>query len=576
MIVTTKQTYTKNEATKWFIPNHWDMIALTLIFTVIVLVAWGAKQMAAPYNLGETIHITLDPSHLPAYALRTTLRLFIAMFFSLVFTFTFGTLAAKNKHAERLIIPIVDILQSVPVLSFLSISIAGFIFLFKNSMLGPECAAIFGIFTAQVWNMILSFYIGVKTVPNELKEAAKIFQLSAWQSFWKIDVPFSMPRLLWNMMISMSGSWFFVIACEAISIANQNITLPGVGSYISLAIAEANSKAVIYAIACMFIVIFLYDQLLFRPLIYWTNKFKDSADDEEKAPRVWVINLLQKTKFLRSTTNWLNKLSDAWINLYPLKNKNLMPKKTSRKLVIIHYVILILALVISAIFIWRFIFTNVPFNETKEVIVLGLFTGLRVMGLILLSTIIWVPIGVWIGLRPNLTSIIQPIIQFAAAFPANLLFPIVYLLIVTFKLNVEIWVAPLMVLGTQWYILFNVIAGTSAIPKELKLAAANMKLKGWLWWRKFILPGIAPDLITGAITAAGGAWNASIVAEIINWGAIKLRATGLGAYLQTHFNAGDFPRIALGTIIMCLIVLLINRLFWRPLYNMAVEKSESE
>lgn len=576
MIVTTKQTYTKNEATKWFIPNYWDMIALTLIFTVIVLVAWGAKQMAAPYNLGETIHISLDPSHLPAYALRTTLRLFIAMFFSLVFTFTFGTLAAKNKHAERLIIPIVDILQSVPVLSFLSISIAGFIFLFKNSMLGPECAAIFGIFTAQVWNMILSFYIGVKTVPNELKEAAKIFQLSAWQSFWKIDVPFSMPRLLWNMMISMSGSWFFVIACEAISIANQNITLPGVGSYISLAIAEANSKAVIYAIICMFIVIFLYDQLLFRPLIYWTNKFKDSESDEEKAPRVWVINLLQKTKFLRSTTDWLNKLSDAWVNLYPLKNKNLTPKKTSRKLVIIHYVILILALIISAIFIWRFIFTNVSFNETKEVIILGLYTGLRVMGLILISTLIWLPIGVWIGLRPNLTSIIQPIIQFAAAFPANLLFPIVYLLIVTFKLNVEIWVAPLMVLGTQWYILFNVIAGTSAIPKELKLAAANMKLKGWLWWRKFILPGIAPDLITGAITAAGGAWNASIVAEIINWGAIKLRATGLGAYLQTHFNAGDFPRIALGTIIMCLIVLLINRLFWRPLYNMAIERSESE
>ncbi|MBU0744757.1 MAG: ABC transporter permease subunit [Gammaproteobacteria bacterium] len=570
----TKQTYNKNEATIWSIPNYWDIIAIVLVFTFIVLVAWGAKQMTASYNFGDVIPISLNPTHLPIYALRTTMRLFIALFFSLVFTFTFGTLAAKNKHAERLIIPIIDVLQSAPVLSFLSITSAAFIFIFKNSMLGPECAAIFGIFTSQVWNMALSFYQGVKTVPKELKEAASVFHLSSWQRFWRVEVPFSMPRLLWNMMMSMSGSWFFVIACEALSIAGQHVSLPGIGSYLSLAITEANNKAFIYAIVCMLVVIFLYDQLLFRPLIYWTEKFQDSQNDDERAPRVWLITLFQRTKLLRQTTSWLASLADIWINLKPLgkKTQTSTKKKLPDILIKLNYSLLIIAIIAASILIWRFIFANISFAETRHVGLLGLYTGIRVMSLILISCLIWVPVGVWIGLRPKLVTIFQPIIKFVAAFPANVFFPAVALLVITLKLNIEIWVAPLMVLGTQWYILFNVIAGTSALPKELRLAAANFKVTGYLWWRRFILPGIAPDLITGAITAAGGAWNASIVAEVINWGGIKLEATGLGAYIRINFDAGDFPRIALGTIIMCIIVLLINRLFWRPLYNVAMER----
>lgn len=571
-----KQTYTKNEATIWSIPNYWDLIAMALIFTGIVLLAWGAKQMAVSYRIGDVISISLDVRYLPAYALRTTMRLFTALFFSLIFTLIFGTWAAKSQRAERLIIPTIDLLQSVPVLSFLSITVTVFIFIFKNSMLGPECAAIFGIFTSQVWNMALSFYQGVKTVPKELKEAARIFHLSTWQRFWRIEVPFSMPSLLWNMMMSMSGSWFFVIACEAFSVAGQNVTLPGVGSYIALAISQANNRAIIYAIICMLIVIFLYDQLLFRPLIYWTEKFKESQDDDDKAPRAWLISLFQRTKFLRSTTLWLDRLADLWINLKPLSSneKTTSPKESSLVETMIYYFVLLVILIFTATVIWRFVFTNTSLTEVKHVALLGLFTGMRVMSLIFLSSIIWVPIGVWIGLHPRLAVIAQPIIQFLAAFPANLLFPIATLLIVTFKLNVEIWVAPLMMLGTQWYILFNVIAGTSALPKELKLVAANFKVHGFLWWRRLILPGIAPSFITGAITAAGGAWNASIVAETISWGTTKLQATGLGAYIQASFISGDFPRLALGTIVMCLMVLLINRLFWRPLYNMAIERFE--
>ncbi len=569
-----KQTYSKNEATIWSIPNYWDIMAIALIFTFIVLVAWGAKQMTGSYQLGDVIHISLDPIYLPIYALRTTMRLFIALFFSLVFTFIFGALAAKNKHAEHLIIPTIDILQSVPVLSFISITIVFFMFIFKNSMLGPETAAIFGIFTSQAWNMTLSFYQGVKTVPKDLQDAANIFQLSAWQRFWKIEVPFSMPGLLWNMMMSMSGSWFFVTACEAISVAGQEITLPGIGSYISMALTETNYRAIIYALICMLTVIFLYDQLLFRPLIYWTEKFKEASDDEEKVPRSWLITLFQHTKFLRQTTVWLEGCADFWINLNPLniKIKTTSTNKTSNIFLIIYYGILALVFIGTLIAIWRFLLTNISWHEIKHIITLGIFTGIRVMSLVFLAALIWVPIGVWIGLRPNLAAIMQPIIQFVAAFPANLLFPVATILIVTLKLNVEIWVSPLMVLGTQWYILFNVIAGTSILPKDLKLAAANFNVKGILWWRRFILPGIAPSLITGAITAAGGAWNASIVAETLNWGTIQLHATGLGDYIKTNSTAGDFPRIALGTIIMCFIVLLINRLFWRPLYNRAMER----
>jgi len=580
MALRIKPTYTKNEVTTWSIPNYWDVIAMVLVFAGIILLAWNAKQMIAPYHLGDLIPISLNPLYLPMYALRTTLRLFIALFFSLVFTFVFGTWAAKNKHAERLIIPTIDVLQSVPVLSFLAFAVPVFIFIFHNSMLGPECAAIFGIFTAQVWNMTLSFYQGVKTVPNNLKEAARVFRLSAWQCFWRVEVPFSMPGLLWNIMISTSSSWFFVVACEAISVANHTITLPGVGSYIALAITQENSRAIVCAIFCMLVVIFLYNQLLFRPLIYWTEKFKEAQDDDAKPPRAWIVNLFQQTKLLRSTSSWFSNIGSLWINLPILaistKIKPAVIKKTSRLFVGFYYFVIALITIGALFFVGRFIFTTITFTEARHIMWLGIFTSIRVISMIFLASLIWVPIGVWIGLRPRVTAIIQPIIQFAVAFPINLLFSTVAMLIITFKLNVEIWVAPLMVLGTQWYILFNVIAGASALPKELKLAAANFKVTGFLWWRRFILPGIAPSFITGAITAAGGAWNASILAEAIDWGTIKLHATGLGAYIQEQSTLGNFPKVIAGTIAMCIIVLLINRLFWRPLYNIAVKKFQSD
>lgn len=571
-------TYTKGEGIKWPKPNSWDAVAFCVFFGIVILLAYGAQQMAVPYQLGQAIPISLSPKYLPYYALRTVLRMFIGLFFALLFTFIFGTWAGKSKRAERIIIPAIDILQSVPVLSFLSITVTGFIVLFRGSMLGPECAAIFAIFTAQAWNMALSFYQSVRTVPYDLREAAKIFHLSAWQRFWRVDVPFAMPGLLWNMMMSMSGSWFFVTASEAFSVANQQITLPGIGSYIVLATQHADKHAIIYAILAMFVVILLYDQFLFRPLAEWVQRFKFDSVEDVTTEQAWIVKLFQRTILLNRLGSFIGTLADAIVNLQIFngsKKIKMAPLSVKKKLdyVAVLYPLFVGGLIVGALtVVCYFLFTKLSWQELKHLIFLGGCTGLRVMVMIIISSLIWVPIGVWIGFRPRVAAVIQPIMQFLAAFPTNLTFPVVAILIVKYHLNVEIWASPLMVLGTQWYILFNVIAGTSALPKELKQSTATFGVRGFLLWRKLILPGIFPFFVTGAITAAGGAWNASILAEVISWGAINLHATGLGSYISNAASAGNFQHVVLATIVMCLFVVCINRLLWRPLYNLAAEK----
>ncbi len=557
--------------------NRWDLLLLVIIFSVIFFLGWAGSQMAIPYQLGEQIPISLAPSNLPFYALRTVLRLFIALIFSIIFTFIIGALAAKNRRAEQIIIPAIDILQSIPVLSFLSITVTGFIHLFPNSLLGPECACIFAIFCAQVWNMTFGFYQSLKTLPHNLKEVASIFRLSAWQRFWKVEVPFSMSGLLWNMMISMSASWFFVVLSEAISVAHQSIRLPGVGSYIALAIQQKDLHAVGYAILTMVIVIFLYDQILFRPLIAWSEKFKVEQSPDETEYQSWLIDLIRGSRLMKRLTKAIGVCTDAFVNARwlrisePKAVKEIDFKKQKRRDRFWGALILIL-MICGCWFLLRFILAELKASDILHVFLLGAATGTRVIVLIILSSLIWIPVGVWIGLRPRIAQKIQPVIQFVAAFPANLFYPLFVIAIVEFNLSVEIWVTPLMILGTQWYILFNVIAGASTIPRELYLAADNFGLKGWIWWKRLALPGIFPFYITGAITAAGGAWNASIVAEWVSWGNVTLRATGLGEYIQASTASGNFPQIALGTAMMCIYVLAFNHLIWRPLYRLAEER----
>lgn len=560
--------------------NSWDIVALVIVVGVFALLALGAHHMDQPYHVGQTLPIHLSPYYLPYYALRTVLRMLIAMGLSLLFTFVVATLAAKNRHAERLIIPAIDILQSVPILGFLSITVIGFIALFRGSLLGPECAAIFAIFTSQVWNITLGFYQSLKTVPADLQEVSDMFHLSAWQRFWQIEVPCAIPSLIWNMMISMSGGWFFVVASEAISVNHERILLPGVGSYIAQAISHTDKIAVMWAIMTMVIVIFLYDQLMFRPLVYWSERFKfDNAHDQAR-PRSLIVSLMQRAYFLHFIGRGIVSLVHAFVNLRigrHRRSQEVSPHRQwlARSLVYGYYALIALVGLGASVALVIFIIKSLGWRPIPHVLLLGIFTAIRVFVLIFLCSIFWVPISVKIGMSPKLSRIISPIAQFLAAFPANLLFPIVVGAIVYFNLNPEIWTAPLMILGTQWYIVFNVIAGAATLPKELYLVTRNFQVRGWLWWKKFILPGVLPFYITGAMTAAGGAWNASIVAEVVSWGTHTIKATGLGAYITTVTKQGNFAEIALGISVMCLYVLLINRLLWQPLYNFVEKRFQS-
>lgn len=560
-------------------PNIWDIIVLVIVFGILAALAWGASRMALPYRVGETIEISLDPWALPGYAISSVLRMFIAMFFSLLVTFTVAPLAAKNRHAEKFLLPLIDVLQSIPVLGMLSITVVGFISLFPNSILGPECAAIFAIFTSQVWNMILSLYQSLRTVPRDLQEVSKMYHLSGWQKFWKIEIPHGMQALIWNTMVSMSAGWFFVVLSESIEVARQQITLPGLGSYIYVAMREANLTAQFYAIIAMLVIILLYDQLIFRPLLAWAEKFKAEIDDEEEIYESWFLNILSKTRVVQTVEMLFNVISDWFINGY----KKLTPRKAitispqaqhtiAETTIMCWDVTLIASLTLTGIALATLIYQEISLKEVLHVFYLGSLTALKVFVLIILASIVWIPVGVWIGLRPKVSIFMQPIIQILAAFPANLFYPLVVFLIIRYNLNQNIWTMPLMILGTQWYILFNVIGGTARIPKDVRLAAKNFGVKGFLWWRKIILPGVFPNYITGAMAAAGGCWNASIVAEYVEWGNKTIMSTGIGQYITLYTQEGDFPRIALGIGVMCIYVMFFTRILWQRLYQFASER----
>jgi NitT/TauT family transport system permease protein len=580
-------------------PSFWDLVALPLVVGLIALVAWASQQMSMPYTGAQEIEISLDPWKLPEYGLRTVMRMGIALLVSLIFSLVYAAVAAKSRRAEKLLIPILDILQSVPILGFLSITVTGFIALFPGSLLGYECAAIFAIFTSQAWNMTFSLYQSFLGVPQDLREAARMYHLSPWASFWQLEVPYAIPQLVWNMMMSMSGGWFFVVASEAITVADQNTSLPGIGSYIARASKEGNLLAVGYAILAMLAFILIYDQLLFRPLLAWSQRFKIEEITEGEGERAWFLTMLQRARFFRLIA-WLgDATADLSSRITHATRPNLPISSEGRRKPIITLIawahefraamraflerhsrtidrIWNIALALLAAFalyrIVTFVGGELGLEEVGHVFLLSVATFIRVSVLIAVASLVWVPVGVWIGLRPPIAHRAQPIVQFLAAFPANLFFPIFVSAIRDYHLNVEIWLSVLMILGAQWYILFNVIAGTLALPTDYQYVAGNLGVSRWLWWRRLILPGIFPAYVTGAITASGGAWNASIVSEVAQWGDDKFVATGVGAYIAEWTATGDFPRIVLGITVLSLFVLSFNRLFWRRLYTLAEER----
>jgi NitT/TauT family transport system permease protein len=557
------------------LPNVYDGIVFVLIAGLLVAIVHGARELNVPLSTLDITPVTLDPRNLPEYALRTTMRMFTAVLFSLLFTFIFATLAAKSRKAELVIIPALDFLQSVPVLGFLTFAVVFFMGLFPGSALGAECAAIFAVFTAQAWNMAFSFYQSLRTIPHDLDEVSKAFGLSAWLRFWRLEVPFAAPGLIWNTMMSMSGSWFFIVASEAITVGDTTVKLPGIGTWIALAIEQKDITAIVEAVATMGVVILAYDQLVFRPIVAWADKFRFEQTAAQNKPQSWLYDLARRTRLFSRLFDLLDTAGSQLTQLMPVVR---IPRSVSRAVSDHPRLrragdILWLAVVfaVTAYALWAlfdYVRASLGLGDLVTAVGDGFLTLLRVVVLVALASVIWVPIGVWIGLRPWAAERAQPIAQFLAAFPANVLFPIVVVGIVSLHLDPNIWLSPLMVLGTQWYILFNVVAGASAFPTDLREASTIYRLRSWQWWREVILPGIFPYYVTGALTATGGSWNASIVAEVASWGDTKLEAVGLGSYIAKASDAGDYPRVWLGIVVMAVMVVAFNRIMWRPLYRL--------
>lgn len=552
-------------------PNRADLIALVLLIGVAVLLVRGAEGVAEPLSRLRVEPVTLDPRYLPYYALRTVIRMFAALAASLVFTLVVATLAARSRRAGQIIVPMLDILQSVPILGFLTFTVTAFMGLFPGQILGVELAAVFAIFTSQAWNMAFSFYQSLRSVPSDLDEVTRSFALSPVRRFLRLDLPFATPSLVWNAMMSMSGGWFFVVASEAITVGNTTVTLPGVGSWLALAIARKDFTAIGLAVLAMGIVILLYDQLVFRPVVAWADRFRFEQIASTERPQSWAYDLFRRTRLLPVLFAPVTALGQLLLTLdrgraRPRERRVREPSIVLERL----WQAVVLVSVVAALWLaGRYVFATLRLGDAVAVFGLACITMLRVVVLIALASLVWVPIGVWIGLNPKWAERLQPVAQFLAAFPANVLFPFAVIGIVHWRLSPDIWLSPLMILGTQWYILFNVIAGASAIPTDLREAAGMFGVRGWQWWRQVALPGVFPYYVTGALTASGGSWNASIVAEAVSWGTQKVEAHGLGTFIAKATEAGDYPRVALGIAVMSMFVIAFNRLVWRPMYAFA-------
>jgi NitT/TauT family transport system permease protein len=561
-------------------PMAFGLADVAVILGALVLLALiarvGAGAFVAFVPPRNVPAISLDPRQLPYYAARSTLRMFIALGASFAFTFAYGYAAARSRYAERVLIPLLDILQSVPVLGFLSITVTGFIALFPGSLLGLEAASIFAIFTSQAWNMAFSFYQSLRTLPRDLSEATAAYGLPLWQRFVRLEVPAAMIGLIWNAMMSFGGGWFFLAASEAISVLNTSYTLPGIGAYVATAVTARDIPALGYAVLTMAVVVVSVDQLFWRPILAWADKFRLEQNAAADVPQSWVFDLIQQSRIVPVIGRGIAPAGDALTAMLSSLGemrvgKTLGPRAaaTVDRVYSALLVVLVAALVVTGV---HFILTTVGFAEVARVALLGFFTLVRVMVLLTFASLIWTPIGVAIGFNPRLAGYLQPLALFFASFPANFIFPVATIAFIRFGISINYGSILLMALGSQWYILFNSIAGASSIPTDLREMADDVGLHGWQRWRRLIVPGIFSSWVTGGITASGGAWNASIVSEVVTWGSSTLTATGLGAYIAQATTTGDWPRITLGVGMMSIYVVGVNRLLWRRLYGLAERK----
>jgi NitT/TauT family transport system permease protein len=548
------------------------LVAVLVLLYAVLRVGTGATASFSPAALE---HVSTDPARLPYDAARSLLRMFVALFFSFVFTLVYGYAAARSRRAEKVLIPILDILQSVPVLGFLTITVTVFIGLFPHSQLGLEAAAIFAIFTAQAWNMTFSFYASLKNLPRELDELSRSLRLTRWQRFWKIEVSSAAIGLVWNGMLSFGGAWFFLVASEAITVQHRTYSLPGIGSYVGAAIAKGDLGAVGLAIATMIMMVIAVNIVFWRPLVAWSEKFRYETTEAAESQRSFVLGILARSSWPRVLHRLWARLTEPLGRAMRVFGRDDTPAVVApggqRAGDIAFGVIVGGAVAYGAYEALHFIATSpgVGLGQIPHCFALGFATFGRVVVLLVFATLVWVPIGVWIGLNPRVARLAQPVVQVLASFPANFLFPFATLAFIRLGVPINIGGILLMSLGAQWYILFNVIAGASAIPSDLREAMEVLGIRGWQRWKRLIIPGILTSYVTGGITAAGGAWNASIVAEVVTYHHTTLTATGLGAYIVGASNAGNKAKLICGVAVMAVFVVTVNRLFWRRLYRLA-------
>ncbi len=548
-------------------------IAVLLLVYAVVRVGAGAK---APVHPSTTI--SLAPSNLPYYAARSLLRMFIALVFSYAFSLGYAYVAARSRRWRRVLIPALDILQSVPVLGFLAVTVTFFIALFPGSELGLECAAIFAVFTSQAWNITFSFYHSLISQPSEFDEASKLMGLSRWKRFWTIDVPGGAIGLVWNGMMSFGGAWFFLTASELITVNGRSFTLPGVGSYVGVAVREGHLGDVLYGIITMIIMILVVNFFFWRPLVAYVEKFRVEQSESNLKARSLVLDALRRSSWpaalgrgKRAAAEPVNRLMGRATGI---DDESLTSNAARRRAADIAF-----AVVVGGVLIWG-LYSMLAYIATGSdglavlgtAFGLGFLTFLRVVVVVAIASVLWVPVGVWIGFNPRVAQVMQPIVQVLASFPANFIFPFAIVVFIDLGLSLNFGAIVLMALGTQWYVLFNVIAGASAVPSDLKEAMDNLGVHGLDRWRRLILPGIFPAYVTGAITAAGGAWNATIVAEIVSYNHRTLTASGLGTFIAQNSGTTHLPELFAGLLVMSVYVTGLNALVWRRLYRLAETK----
>ncbi|AXA34221.1 ABC transporter permease subunit [Francisella adeliensis] len=561
---------------KNFIINKSDIIIFSIATALILLTAYAWHEMHLSFiDSSSVAKISLDPSNLPYYMLRTTMRLVIGMIFSFIFALIAGYACAKNKHFARVCLPIINFLESAPLLGFLTFTTAFFLFLFPHSLMGLESAAIFGIFTSQAWNMALVLYQTIRIVPTELVDLADAFNLNAWQKFWKIELPYSTPGMLWNIMVSQSAAWFAITASEAIPVATNNINLPGVGSYIATALESSNIIAILYALLAIIINIILFDQIFFRPLIKWSEKFKYESIKTRSSSNPWLYRSYKKSRLVSLFTPLISSLKFWSINgassIRSLLNISIN-FTVSHNLKKITCYIWYICITVLCLWVGNALWNFFPNGDMTYLIPLMFETTLRVAIAMVLSVLICTPLGIWIGLSANRTKKIQPIIQVCAAIPQPIFFPIVAILLLTSGGSLNIWTIPLIMTGTSWYVLFNVIAGVSSLPTEIVEMTKSFQLKGLKWWYKFAIPAVFPYIVCGIISAAGGAWNSAIAAEVVIWGSETIKVDGIGALVSTTTSNNQIHQAALAVVALCSLVALCVIFIWRPLYKLAETK----